>query len=143
MRAHSLNALLLLYLISAFLQTLHLVLLMPILFTVVVGPSLLSLLLSHAVVSAIATTLRLGWWYNRIWIVDAETHIVLELLKLGHLPRFVHEFGGYILQFRKPTSYVVALSVVVLALFDNVEAVQAPSRHAGCCAPVLPNQKNE
>jgi len=143
MRVHSLNALLLLHLISAFLQTLHLVLLMPVLFAVVVGPSLLSLLHSLAVVSAIVSTLRLGRWYNWIWIVDAETHIVLELLELGHLPRFMHEFGRHILEFRKPTSYVVALSVVVLALFDNVEAVQAPSRHAGCCAPVLQEQKNE
>lgn len=61
-------------------------------------------------------------------VVSANLALVLGLVFLGHQPWTVDEMRRQMLQFRAPEPDVIAISIIVLALLDDVEVSEAFTR---------------
>ena len=115
---------------------------------VVIGFSLLLAIVVVAVVAIVVTTtttatpgLTTGIVRERgddgIGIVDSQTTRVFHLLKLGHLPWFVHVRDRDVSQFGDPQMYVFPVLIVISTLLDNVETIDTSTGQSSRGAPIL------
>ena len=72
-----------------------------------------------------------------VGIVDSQTTRVFHLLKLGHLPWFVHVRDRDVSQFGDPQMYVFPVLIVISTLLDNVETIDTSTGQSSRGAPIL------
>mmetsp|Transcript_10552 Transcript_10552/g.20376 ORF Transcript_10552/g.20376 Transcript_10552/m.20376 type:complete len:325 (+) Transcript_10552:190-1164(+) len=87
------------------------------------------------VVAVVAVTeLGAGW----LGVIQANAHVVLFLIALGHCPWLVNLRRRHVLELGEPVAQVLAVRIVVLGLLRDVEPVDAAASEAGGGDPVSP-----